>query len=47
MKRLIVTLLFIIAAIAASAGIVSQYDVPQPSEQFPFVGHTEGAVRTN
>ena len=45
MKRIIITVVFVIAAMLAATGIFSNYDVERPTEQFPAIGQT--ADRTN
>ena len=45
MKRIVITIVFVIATIATVAGIISNYEISRPAEQFPVIGQT--AERTN
>lgn len=45
MKRIVITVVFVIATMVAAAGIFSNFDVERPVEQFPVIGQT--AERTN
>ncbi len=45
MKRLVITVVFVIAAMLAAAGIFSNFDIEKPPDQFPLIGQT--ADRTN
>lgn len=45
MKRVVITVLGVIATILAAAGFFSNFDIEKPVEQFPVIGQTAG--RTN
>ena len=45
MKRIVITVVFVIAAVLAAAGIFSNFDIERPVEQFPAIGQVAG--RTN
>ena len=45
MKRLVITIVYVLATVAAAAGIFSNVDISSPTEQFPMIGQTAG--RTN
>ena len=45
MKRIIITVVFIIATMLAAAGIFGNFDIERPIEQFPVIG--QAAERTN
>ena len=45
MRRIVTTVVFVIATMLAAAGIFSNFDVERPVEQFPAIGQTAG--RTN
>ena len=45
MKRIVITIAFVIAAVLAAVGIFSNFEVERPVEQFPAIGQT--ADRTN
>ena len=45
LKRLVITILFVIATMLAAAGIFSNFDIDKPPEQFPVIGQT--SERTN
>ena len=45
MKRLVITVVFVIAAVLAAAGFFSNFDIEEPTEQFPVIGQT--SERTN
>lgn len=45
MKRIVITVMFVIATMLAAAGIFSNFDIERLVEQFPVIGKT--ADRTN
>ncbi len=42
MKRIIITVVFVIAAMLAAAGTFSNFDIEKPPEQFPVIGQVAG-----